>query len=250
LQENNAVPKPAKRTALITGANKGIGLETARQIGRSGAIVLVGARNKQAGENAAGLLCGEGLIAHFIEIDVTDSDSISVAAAAIKKRFGQLDILVNNAGIADAADGPAPVARLDAVERVLRTNFLGALAVTQAMLPLLRKSPAARIVNVSSGLGSLTQNGDPDHPVAATKLIGYSASKAALNMLTVQLGHLLRDTAIKINSADPGYTATDLNGHNGLQTIPEGAAEAIRLALLPDDGPTGTYSDARGIVPW
>jgi NAD(P)-dependent dehydrogenase (short-subunit alcohol dehydrogenase family) len=132
----------------------------------------------------------------------------------------------------------------------LRTNFLGALAVTQAMLLLLRRAPSARIVNVSSGLGSLAQNGDPGYSSAATKLIGYSASKAALNMLTVQLGYLLRDTAIKVNSADPGYTATDLNGHRGPQTIPEGAAEAIRLALLPDDGPTGTYSDSKGIVPW
>ena len=118
------------------------------------------------------------------------------------------------------------------------------------MLPLLRKAPAARIVNVSSGLGSLTQNGDPAYSSAATKLIGYSASKAALNMLTVQLAYELRDTAIKVNSADPGFTATDLNGHRGLQTIPEGAAEAIRLALLPDDGPTGTYSDSKGIIPW
>jgi NAD(P)-dependent dehydrogenase (short-subunit alcohol dehydrogenase family) len=118
------------------------------------------------------------------------------------------------------------------------------------MLPLLRRAPTARIVNVSSGLGSLTQNGDPGYSSAATKLIGYSASKAALNMLTVQLAYLLRDTAIKVNSADPGYTATDLNGHRGLQTIPEGAAEVICLALLPDDGPTGTYSDNKGVVPW
>jgi NAD(P)-dependent dehydrogenase (short-subunit alcohol dehydrogenase family) len=117
------------------------------------------------------------------------------------------------------------------------------------MLSLLRKA-AARIVNVSSGLGSLTQNGDPTYPSAAVKFLGYSASKAALNMLTVQLAYELRDTAIKVNSADPGYTATDLNGHLGTQTIPEGAAETIRLALLPGDAPTGTYSDSKGIVPW
>lgn len=118
------------------------------------------------------------------------------------------------------------------------------------MLPLLHKSPAASIVNVSSGLGSLTQNADPAYPGAATKLIGYSASKAALNMLTVQLAYLLRDSRIKVNAAAPGYTATDLNGHRGTQTIPEGAAEAVRLALLPDDGPTGTYSDSKGVIPW
>jgi NAD(P)-dependent dehydrogenase (short-subunit alcohol dehydrogenase family) len=244
------MPNLLKKTALVTGANKGVGFEVARQIGRTGATVLLGARNQRAGEKAAAMLAGEGLATHFIAIDVADYGSVSAAAAAITNEFGHFDILVNNAGISDPADGPPATARLDAVERVLRTNFLGALAVTQAMLPMLRKAPSARIVNVSSGLGSLAQNGDPGYSSAATKLIGYSASKAALNMLTVQLGYLLRDTAIKVNSADPGYTATDLNGHRGLQTIPEGAAETIRLALLPDDGPTGTYSDNKGIVPW
>jgi NAD(P)-dependent dehydrogenase (short-subunit alcohol dehydrogenase family) len=219
-------------------------------MGRTGATVLVGARNREAGEEAAAALASEGIDARFIELDVAVYTSIDGAAGSITDGFGRLDILVNNAGINDPADGPVPTARLDAVERVLRTNFLGALAVTQAVLPLLRKSRAARIVNLSSGLGSLTQNGDLLYPYAAAKLIGYSASKAALNMLTVQLAYLLRDTAIKVNSADPGYTATDLNGHRGTQTIPEGAAEAIRLALLPDDGPTGTYSDSKGIVPW
>jgi NAD(P)-dependent dehydrogenase (short-subunit alcohol dehydrogenase family) len=244
------MPGSSKKVGLITGANKGIGFEIARQIGRTGAIVLLGARNKRAGEKAAAVLAGEGLAAHCIGIDVTAPESVAGAAAAIRNDFGHLDILVNNAGIGDRADGAAPTARLDAVERILRTNFIGALAVIQAMLPLLRKAPSARIVNVSSGLGSLTHNGDLDHPAVATKLIGYSASKAALNMLTVQLAYLLRDTAIKVNSADPGYTATDLNGHSGPQTIPEGAAEPVRLALLPDEGPSGTYSDRRGILPW
>jgi NAD(P)-dependent dehydrogenase (short-subunit alcohol dehydrogenase family) len=231
---------PSKKIALITGANKGIGFEIARQVGAAGA----------AGEEAAATLRAEGIDARFIAIDVADYASIGAAAATITSSFGRVDILVNNAGINDPADGPAPTAQLDGVERVLRTNFLGAVAVTQAILPLLRKSQAARIVNVSSGLGSLTQNGDPSYPGAATKLIGYSASKAALNMLTVQLAYLLRDAGIKVNSADPGYTATDLNGHRGTQTIPEGAAQAIRLALLPDDGPTGTYSNSHGVIPW
>jgi NAD(P)-dependent dehydrogenase (short-subunit alcohol dehydrogenase family) len=241
---------PSQRIALVTGANKGIGFEIARQIGRTGMTVLLGARHKVAGEQAAAKLSAEGVDARFMAVDVADYASIEAAAGSITIGFGCLDILVNNAGINDPSDGPVPTARLDAVERVLRTNFLGALAVTQAMLPLLRKSKAARIVNVSSGLGSLTQNADPSYPSAAVKVIGYSASKAALNMLTVQLAYLLRDTAIKVNSADPGYTATDLNGHRGTQTVPEGAAEAIRLALLADDGPTGTYSDNKGIVPW
>jgi NAD(P)-dependent dehydrogenase (short-subunit alcohol dehydrogenase family) len=246
----NIMQSSSKKIALVTGANKGIGFEIARQIGCAGAIILLGARNKAAGEEAAATLSAEGIDARFIPIDVADCASIEAAAAAITSSFGRLDILVNDAGINDPADGPALTARIDAVERVLRTNFLGALAVTQGMLPLLRKSQAARIVNVSSGLGSLTQNGDPSYSYAASKLIGYSASKTALNMLTVQLAYLLRDTAIKVNSADPGFTATDLNRHRGTQTIPEGAAVAIRLALLPDDGPTGTYSDSKGIVPW
>jgi NAD(P)-dependent dehydrogenase (short-subunit alcohol dehydrogenase family) len=240
----------AKKLALITGANKGIGYEIARQIGHAGITVLLGVRNRALGEESAAKLRLEGLDARFVALDVTDPTSIAAASAAITDDYGRLDILVNNAGINDPADGPAPTAPLDAVERVLRTNFLGALAITQAMLPLLRKASGARIVNVSSGLGSLTQNADPAYPSAAVKFIGYSASKAALNMLTVQLAYLLRDTTIKVNSADPGYTATDLNGHRGTQTIAEGAAEAIRLALLPSDGPTGTYSNRKGVVPW
>jgi NAD(P)-dependent dehydrogenase (short-subunit alcohol dehydrogenase family) len=240
----------SQKIALITGANKGIGFEIARQIGRSGVTVLLGARNNAAGAEAAAKLTGEGIAAHFILIDVADPASIETAASVIKAGFGRLDILVNNAGINDPGDGPALAAQLDAVERVWRTNFLGVLAVTQSMLPLLRESPAARIVNVSSGLGSLTLNADPTQPYAEVKLIGYSASKAALNMLTVHLAYLLRDTTIKVNSADPGYTATDLNGHRGTQTIPEGAAEAIRLALLAESGPTGTYSNSKGILPW
>jgi NAD(P)-dependent dehydrogenase (short-subunit alcohol dehydrogenase family) len=238
------------KTALVTGANKGIGFEIARQIGRTGATVLLGARNPVAGDKAAAALKDEGVAVRSIVIDVGEPAAIAAAAATIAADYGRLDILVNNAGISDAADGLPSTASLEAIERIFRTNFLGAVAVTQAMLPLLRKAPAARIVNVSSGLGSLTQNGDPGYASAATKLIGYSASKVALNMLTVQLAYELRGTAIKVNSADPGYTATDLNGHRGHQTIPEGAAEAIRLALLPDDAPSGTYSDSKGIVPW
>jgi len=156
-------------------------------MGRTGATVLVGARNREAGEEAAAALASEGIDARFIELDIAVYTSIDGAAGSITDGFGRLDILVNNAGINDPADGPVPTARLDAVERVLRTNFLGALAVTQAVLPLLRKLRAARIVNLSSGLGSLTQNGDLLYPYAAAKLIGYSASKAALNMLTVRL---------------------------------------------------------------
>ena len=240
----------AKRVALVTGANKGIGFEVARQIAGAGCTVLLGARDKSRGEAAAAELQGEGLDVRYIAIDLGDRVTASAAAAAIDGEFGRLDILVNNAGIADRGDGPPSKANLDVIEKVLKTNFVDTVAVTQAMLPLLRKAPAARIVNVSSGLGSLTLNSDPNGPYAAVKLLGYNASKAALNMLTVQLAYELRDTAIKVNSADPGYTATDLNGNSGPQTVPEGAAETIRLALLGEDGPSGTYSDSKGIVPW
>jgi NAD(P)-dependent dehydrogenase (short-subunit alcohol dehydrogenase family) len=238
----------AKKIALVTGANKGIGLEVARQLAASGCTVLVGARNEALGKETAAKLIAEGLDVRFVLIDVTELSTITAAAETIARDFGRLDILVNNAGIADPADGPAPTAHFDAVERVMRTNFLGVLAVTQAMLPLLRKSAAGRIVNVSSGLGSLTRTASPNP--SSTNVIGYSASKAALNMLTVQLARLLSDTAIKVNSAAPGYTATALNGFRGTQTIPEGAVEAVRLALLPDDGPTGTFSETAGPVPW
>jgi NAD(P)-dependent dehydrogenase (short-subunit alcohol dehydrogenase family) len=242
-------PTPTK-VALVTGANKGIGFEVSRQIARTGITVLLGSRSADLGQKAAATLTAEGLDVRFLPIDITDQATIAAAAQTIATDFGHLDILVNNAGIIVPGDGPASTATFDALERTLRTNFLGSVAVAQAMLPLLRKAPSARIVNVSSGLGSLTLQSDHNHPSAATKYLAYSASKAALNMFTVHLAYELRDTSIKINSAEPGYTATDLNGHSGHQTIPEGAAETIRLALLPDDGPTGTSSDRFGPVPW
>jgi NAD(P)-dependent dehydrogenase (short-subunit alcohol dehydrogenase family) len=169
------------------------------------------------------------------------------AAATIEAAHGRLDVLVN---IADRADGPPSRTDLDAVRRTLLTNFVGPAAVAQAMLPLLQRSPDGRIVNVSSTLGSLAKNGDAGWEYAQVKFLGYNSSKAALNMLTVQLAFELKDTPIKVNSADPGYTATDLNDHRGTQTVEERAAEAIRLALLPADGPTGEYSSSAGPVPW
>jgi NAD(P)-dependent dehydrogenase (short-subunit alcohol dehydrogenase family) len=244
------VPSASKRIALVTGANKGIGFEIARQVGKSGACVLVGARNPAMGEAAAATLKGEGVEARFINIDLVQPATIQAAAAAILTDYGRLDILVNNAGIADRSDGPPSTASIDAVRRVFETNFFGTLMVTQAMLPLLRKSISARIVNVSSGLGSLAHNGDPTWQHANVKRMGYNGSKAALNMLTVQLAFELRDTGIKVNSADPGFTATDFNNYRGTQTVSEGAAAAIRLALLPDDGPTGGFFSAGKQEPW
>jgi NAD(P)-dependent dehydrogenase (short-subunit alcohol dehydrogenase family) len=239
-----------KKIALVTGANKGIGFEVARQLAASGCTVLAGARNKALGEQAAAKLKQEGGDVRYISIDLDDRATISAAAKDIDDGFGHLDILVNNAGIAWPGDGLPSSCSLEAIERDFRVNFLGTLAVTQAMLPLLRKASTANIVNVSSGLGSLTRSGDPAWTYVAAKFLGYAASKAALNMLTVQLAFELRDTAIKVNSAEPGYTATDLNQNRGTQSIPEGSAETIRLALLPADGPTGTFSNTQGIVPW
>lgn len=239
-----------KRVALVTGANKGIGYEVAKTLGERGLAVWVGARDAGRGEAAAAALRDAGVDARFVELDLTRPETAAAAAATIEAEHGRLDVLVNNAAIVDPGDGPPSSASVDAVRRVMETNFLGTLAVTQALLPLVRRSEAGRIVNVSSGLGSITLNGDPTWDYAAVKILGYNASKAALNMLTVQLAYELRDTPIKVNSADPGYTATDLNGNSGHQTIEEGAAETIRLALLGEDGPTGGYFDTAGSHPW
>jgi NAD(P)-dependent dehydrogenase (short-subunit alcohol dehydrogenase family) len=240
----------SKRIALVTGANKGIGFEIARRLGQAGLTVLLGARDAALGEAAARLLRAENLDVRMVPLDVTQKVTIDAAAAALRREFRRLDVLINNAGVIDPTDGPPSAVEVEAVRHAMETNFIGALSVTRAMLPLLREAPSARIVNVSSGLGSLTLNADPGWEFAPYKLLGYCASKAAMNMLTVQLAYELRDTAIKVNSADPGYTATDLNGHSGRQTIAEGAAEPVRLALLPADGPTGGYSATTGPLPW
>ncbi len=239
-----------ERIALVTGANKGIGLEIARQLGRRRMTVYVAARDRGRGNAAVEKLQGEGLAARFIELDVLREETIRQAAATIEAAHSRLDVLVNNAGIADREDGPPSRVDLEVVRRTLLTNFIGPAAVAQAMLPLLRRSPAGRIVNVSSELGSLTLNGDAAWAHAPVKFLGYNSSKAALNMLTVQLAFELKDTPIKVNAAGPGYTKTDLNDNRGTQTVEEGAAEAIRLALLPADGPTGGFFSSAGPVPW
>ena len=238
------------KIALVTGANKGIGYELARQLGEAGVTVLIGARNKKLGDAAVAKLKAGGADAHLIELDVTKPETVTQAAQSIQTRYGRLDILVNNAAIVDKADGPPSTADPKAVRRVLDVNFFGVLEVTQAMLPLVRKSVAGRIVMLSSGLGSLTWNADPKWPFAAVKPLGYNGSKAILNMMTVQLAWELRDTAIKVNTVNPGYTATDLNSNKGTQTLAEGAAEAFRQALAPDDAPTGRFVETGGIVPW
>lgn len=235
--------------ALITGANKGIGLEIARQLGTQGITVLIGARDEKRGSEAAEKLQAENIDAHAVQLDVTNQQSIDAAAKHIESKFGKLDILVNNAGI--AIDNAAP-SQLDMeiLRRTYDTNFFGVFAVTKAMLPLLHKSQAGRIVNISSGLGSLTQNSDPNYEYAQIKYLAYNSSKTALNAMTVQFAHELKDTPIKVNSADPGYVATDINNNNGTRTVQQGASTPVRLATLPADGPTGSYFDDNGVVPW
>ena len=239
-----------KKIALVTGANKGIGFEAARQLAKQGITVLLGARNAERGEKAAAKLRGENLDAHFIHLDIQDAATHQAAAQVIEEKFGKLDILVNNAGIAlDAGEKPSEVSQ-DLLRKTFDTNFFGTIAVTQAFLPLVKKSNAGRIVNVSSGLGSLTQNSDPNWEFYEAKPLAYNASKTALNAFTVILAHELKDTAIKVNSADPGFTATDLNGHQGYKTVEQGASIITDLAILPANGATGSYFDDQGVLPW
>jgi NAD(P)-dependent dehydrogenase (short-subunit alcohol dehydrogenase family) len=247
-----------KQVALVTGANKGIGLQIAKELAARGLTVLVAARDRDRGAAAARTITGD---ARAIALDVTDAASIAAAAARIRAELGRLDVLVNNAGISHAG-GPdrsfedviggqrASVASLAEVRAVFETNVFGVIAVTQAMLPLLREAPVGRIVNVSSTAGSLTWNSQPDNPHRAMFGASYAPSKTALNAITLAFAFELEATGIKVNAACPGYTATDLNMFRGVRSVEEGAREPVRLALLGADGPTGTFSDDAGPVPW
>jgi NAD(P)-dependent dehydrogenase (short-subunit alcohol dehydrogenase family) len=246
--------------ALITGANKGIGLETARQLGARGVTVLAGARDGARGLQAERALRDAGAEARFVRLDVTDPKSAQEAADWVDHQYGRLDILVNNAGIARAG-GPPSQTDLDAMREVYETNVFGVIIVTNAMLPLLRRAPAARIVNVSSEVGSITSMTDPASPLAQMPAsLAYPSSKSALNMITALYAKELRDTPVKVNAANPGYTATDLNRHNGFRSVAEGAEASVHLATLDADGPSGILwghlwtadgpSDAYGPLPW
>jgi NAD(P)-dependent dehydrogenase (short-subunit alcohol dehydrogenase family) len=235
--------------ALISGANKGIGYEIARGLGAKKIKVLVGARDEARGQTAVEKLKAEGAEARFVELDVTDAGTIQRAAAWIEKEFGRLDILVNNAGIGDFGAKPSDV-DLAKVREVYETNLFGPMAMIQIMLPLLRKSKHGRVVNISSGLGSLALASKPDGPISKFLLLGYNTSKTALNSMTVQFAYELKDTPIKVNAICPGYCATDLNGHTGHRTAAQGAAAAIEYATIGEDGPTGGNFDDAGAVPW
>lgn len=239
--------------ALVTGANKGIGLAIARGLGEQGQTVWIGARDAGRGSAAADVLRGEGVDARPLILDVTSQASVESAAAEIEGACGRLDVLVNNAGIKlEFSPRPPTSVDVDLVRETYETNVFGTMRVILAMAKLLRaaKPPGARIVNLSSGLGSLGLASRPGSIWAQKPLLGYNTSKAAINSLSVQFANEFRDTGIKVNAADPGYVRTDMTKMDGQRTPELGAAVVIRLATLPDDGPTGCFFDENGEVPW
>jgi NAD(P)-dependent dehydrogenase (short-subunit alcohol dehydrogenase family) len=249
-----------KPVALVTGANQGIGLQIAKDLTAHGFAVLVGSRNLERGEAAVKEV---GPDARALQLDVTDQASIAAAAERIRKELGRLDVLINNAAISNTNKRPgqsveqyAKTTRpsnvsIDEMRAVWDTNVFGVLAVTQAMLPLLREARAARIVNVSSGVGSLTTNSDPAFAYRAIFGPVYPASKTALNALTVAMAIELEPEGIKVSAVSPGYTKTNLNGYAGTETVEEGAREAVRVALLGPDSPTGTFTRWENkTIPW
>ena len=252
------------KVALVTGANKGIGREIARQLGGLGMTVLVGARDWGRGEDAARELRDEGTDARFVRLDVTDHGSMAAAARSIDEEFGRLDVLVNNAGIpAGGGWATAPLRATeytaDLVRAVYEVNVLGAVAVTHAMLPLLRRSPSARIVNMSSELGSLAALSDPGaveeldpslHIAGSRGLLAYNSSKAALNAIPLMYAGELGDEGILVNAVGPGFTVTDLNDHRGELTAEQAATVQVKAATLADDGPTGRFLSRYGEAPW
>lgn len=244
--------------ALITGANKGIGFATARLLGERGMRVLLGARDIERGRKAEAELRADGLDATFVRLDVTDEVTITEAAAFIAEQHGHLDVLVNNAAIGGAF-AKASDTTVGDLRTVFETNVFGIVAVTNALLPLLRKAPAARIVNVSSEVGSIASMTDVSSPLWQLGSITYPASKSAVNMISAMYAKELRETPIKVNAANPGYCATDFNGNSGFRTAEEGASVAVELATLGNDGVNGVLwgyqmtadqTGGNGVLPW
>ncbi|MFC7789647.1 SDR family oxidoreductase [Microbacterium sp. MAHUQ-60] len=235
-----------KKVALVTGANKGIGFEIARGLGERGMMVVIGARDEARREAAVARLRSEGHDVVGVALDVTSDHSARTTAEAVADRIGRLDVLVNNAGIGgrvnDGAQDPTEL-DLDVLRTVLETNVFGVIRVTNAVLPLLRRSPAPRIVNISSNMGSLTLQTGP-------QLAAYAASKTMLNSITVQYARRFAGEPIIVNAVCPGYVATDFTGHDGTRTPRQGAQIALRLATVHDDGPRGGFFDEAGSVPW
>lgn len=246
------VMSAAKKVALITGANKGLGLETARQLGRQGITVLMGARDPAKGEAAAAALKKDGIDARAVKLDVDNAADYAAVVKLIEKDFGRLDILVNNAGIfLDSRKGnETSKTSAEILRKTFDTNFFAVVALTQALLPLLKKSEAGRIVNLSSILGSLTLHATKGSYVYDAKTFAYDTSKAALNSFTIHLAHELAGTKIKVNSAHPGWVKTEMGGEGAQLEIEEGGKTSTELATLPDDGPTGGYFHLGKPLPW
>ncbi|MDO9405816.1 MAG: SDR family oxidoreductase [Polaromonas sp.] len=247
---------PDQKIAFITGANRGLGFETARQLGQQGVFVVLGVRNADAGRDAVARLKADGVEADAIVFDVSAAKDHQAAAAYFETQAGRLDILVNNAGIHLEGEpgSPPPYTASTVPAQVLRdtldTNFFAPVALTQALLPLIRKSAAGRIVNLSSILGSLTLQADPSSPIYDFKALAYDTSKTALNAFTVELAHELKDTAIKVNSAHPGWVQTDMGGTAAPMNVVDGAKTSLRLATLPADGPNGGFFHMADALPW
>lgn len=240
----------SKRIILISGANKGIGLETARQLAAAGHTVLLGARDPGRAAAAVAKLAAEGLHVEPITLDVTDAGSIERAVATVRERHGKLDSLVNNAGIAEPQGATTSTTPLAQWRTVFDTNLFAVVAVTTAFLPLLRQSDAGRVVNVSSILGSLTLHATPGSPIYDFKAVAYNTSKSALNQYTIHLAHELQSTAIKVNAGHPGWVKTDLGGEAAPMNVEDGAKTSVWLATLPEDGPTGGYFHMQDRLPW
>jgi NAD(P)-dependent dehydrogenase (short-subunit alcohol dehydrogenase family) len=243
------------KKALISGANKSIGLETARQLLQLGYYVFIGSRSLENGDEAVKQFKAEGLNnAEAVQLDVTDHASIQAARILIGEKTDTLDVLINNAGILGAPKQTAGGAPPALYKELLDTNLFGAIQMNQAFIDLLLKSPTPRIVNVTSGLGSITLQQDPSWPYYQVNLAAYSVSKAALNMYTIMLAVEYQNTALKINAVDPGFTATDFNHHTGTGTVEVGAARVVKAATLGDEGPTGVFfsedNSETGISPW
>jgi NAD(P)-dependent dehydrogenase (short-subunit alcohol dehydrogenase family) len=227
--------------ALVTGGNKGIGEALVRRLAAEGLTVYLGARDPARGHEAAERIAASGADVRFVALDVTDEAQVSAAVARIDAEAGRLDVLVNNAATNASRVAPADVT-VDDVRRTFDVNVFGVVTVTRACLPLLRRTPGARIVNLSSPLGSLGMLADPDSPVAGAAMLAYSSSKAALNALTLLYANALRDEKILVNAVNPGFVMTDMTGGRGFLTADDGAEAPVRLALLGPDGPTGTFS--------
>lgn len=248
---------PDTPVALVSGANKGIGFHVAKDLAEHGYTVLVGSRDVTRGDAAATEI---GDRAHAVQLDVTDETSIAAAAARTERDFGRLDVLVNNAGVSFIGPPDTPlhergraglltVVPVDVVRQMYETNVFGVIALTQALLPLLRRSPGARIVNVGSDGGSLTLNSDPSNPHRAMFGV-YSSSKTALHATSLAFATALEPEGIKVNIANPGFTATSLNNFQGTKSVEDGARHIVQMALIGSDGPTGTFSGDEGTVPW